>query len=99
MNERQKDAIKKLQGRLRSDRNVTATLPDRGEADGGYAFTEVEGVTVVIGPRGGYIVPAVRTYHMDALDAAVEAHVLWDEQKERDDADTLTARNWDRGAP
>jgi len=72
MNDKQKTAKEVLQNDLRKRRGITTPLPDRGESKEGYSFTEVERVTVCIGPRGGYILPAVRSYGK-ALDAAVYA--------------------------
>lgn len=72
MNPRQQAARDVLQNELRKQRNITEPLPDLGVSDEGYAFTEVDRVTVCIGPRGGYILPAVRSYR-PALQAAVDA--------------------------
>jgi len=72
MNDKQKAANEILQDQLRTRRGITKPLPERGESKEGYFFTEVERVTVCIGPRGGYILPGVRSYGK-ALDAAVYA--------------------------
>jgi hypothetical protein len=73
MNEKQKAAKEVLQNELRKRRGITKPLPERDESREGYSFTEVERVTVCIGLRGGYILPAVRSYRGKALDAAVFA--------------------------
>ena len=72
MNDRQKAAKDVLQNELRKRRGIAKPLPERDESKEGYALTEVEGVTVCIRPRGGYILPAVRSYGK-ALGAAVYA--------------------------
>jgi hypothetical protein len=63
-------------------------LPRMGES-GGYVFTAVNGVTVLItqksyNARGGYKLPAVRTYGEiiapTNLDAAIQARRLFDKQ-------------------
>jgi hypothetical protein len=76
MNSGQEHAKARLQEQLRKRRKCHEPLPDRGESRG-YFFTEVEQVTVIIGPDGGYILPSVRTYAAEkgetALDAAVYA--------------------------
>jgi hypothetical protein len=84
-------ALNVLQERLIADRNISVKLPNMGENDG-YLFTEVQGVTVLIGRNGGYKVPALRRYDNPSLEAAVNARVLWEKQKRRDDADSVKAR-------
>jgi hypothetical protein len=74
MNPKQQAAKAVLQNELRKQRNITKPLPNMGVSKEGYAFTEVERVTVVFGPRGGTIVPSARSYG-DALEAAVYADV------------------------
>lgn len=82
----QKQKLDQLEDELGISRG---TLPIRGESKEGYVFTEVQGVTVVItkksyNPRGGYKVPAVRTYKETVtptnLDAAVRAKEIFDKQ-------------------
>ncbi len=72
MNDKQKAAKEVLQNELQTRRGIIKPLPDMGESKEGYSFTEVEGLTVCFGPRGRYILPAVRSYGK-ALDAAVYA--------------------------
>jgi len=79
MNSSQEHAKATLQAQLRKRRNITKLLPDRGESRG-YFFTEVEGVTVIIGPRGGYILPAVRTYAAKPGETALDAGVYADDE-------------------
>ena len=62
MNNKQLDALKRLEDQLRERRDLASRLPNRGESKEQYLFTEVQGVTVIIGPRGGYQLPAVRRY-------------------------------------
>jgi hypothetical protein len=71
---------------------VTNQLPRKGTSTDGYAFTEVEGVTVVLiaretsKPWGGYKVPSVVKYDEEgkrprtSLDAAVWADVNFKQQ-------------------
>jgi hypothetical protein len=102
MNSTQREKIARLQNELRTRRGVTTALPIVAEKDD-YVFTEVEGVTVLVGasggrgPRGGYKLPSVRTYRQKGLDAAVNARDLWERQKERDDADPAIAASWITG--
>lgn len=95
MNVAQQQALAWLESHLFLDRNISAQLPIRGEAYG-YVFTEVAGVTVLVGPRGNFKVPAVRTYQ-DDVEAAMNASKLWRKQKERDDADPTRARLYKTG--
>ena len=85
MTPQQKGKLDQLEDELRVPRG---TLPIRGEKDG-YVFTEVQGVTVLItrksyNSRGGYKVPAVRTYPETvtptSLDAVVRARELFERQ-------------------
>jgi len=76
MNNKQQNAKAKLQDELKSKRGITKPLPNLGENDKGYFFTEVAGVTVLLGPRGGYLVPSLPSYP-DPLDAAVNADNKW----------------------
>ena len=79
MNTSQERAKQVLQEELKKRRGITKALPDRGESDEGYFFTEVEGVTVIIGVRGRYALPSVRTYPKP-LYAAVRADEVWKAQ-------------------
>jgi hypothetical protein len=79
MNNSQVRAKQVLQDELKKRRGITKPLPDRGESVEGYFFTEVEQVTVIIGVRGRYALPAVRTY-ANPLYAAVEANRTWKRQ-------------------
>jgi hypothetical protein len=56
----------------------------------GEIFTEVQGVTVRIGPNGGIELPSIRHYP-DPLEAAVDAGGLFRRQRERDDANPARA--------
>jgi hypothetical protein len=75
MNPRQQAAMTALQNALLNQLNITTPLPNLGTNVQGYVFTEVQGVTVCIGPDGGYILPAVRSYPPNSLQAAVDARV------------------------
>jgi hypothetical protein len=79
MNSSQERAKQVLQDELKQRRGITKPLPDRGESEEGYFFTEVEGVTVIIGVRGRYALPSVRTYPKP-LYAAVRADEVWKKQ-------------------
>ena len=81
MNSAQKKAIEKLRTELLSRRKTAESPPIESD---GFVFTEVEGVTVLIGDRGGYRIPAVRTYRQSPLEAAAIAKELFDAQWERD---------------
>jgi hypothetical protein len=61
MNGKQKDAIDVLRAELLSRGKIAEKLPNKVESDG-FAFMEVDGVTVIVGKDGGYHVPAIRTY-------------------------------------
>jgi hypothetical protein len=76
MNNKQQNGKAKLQDELKNKRGITQPLPDLGENDKGYFFTEVGGVTVLLGPRGGYLVPSLPSYP-EPLDAAVNADNKW----------------------
>jgi hypothetical protein len=104
MNTHQQQKLEQLRREL-VVRGAMEQLPIRGES-GGYVFTEVDGVTVLIAnrssnPRGGYKVPSVRKYtevrQPTNLDAAVEAGRHFKSQQKKDDADTITARSWGTG--
>ena len=95
MNAAQQEATARLQSAPLRARNLKEALPIRGEAYG-YIFTEVAGVTVLIGRRGDFKVPAVRTYP-DDVEAAVNAPELWRKQKERDDTNPTRARLYKTG--
>jgi hypothetical protein len=85
MNLKQREALEVLQSRLQSERNLNHPLPDAIENES-HLFTEVDGVTVVIGLGGGYQIPAVRSYPETktpgekAIDAAVSARFWFDKQ-------------------
>jgi hypothetical protein len=79
MNDSQELARATLQEQLKKRRNITKPLPGRGESRG-YFFTEVEGVTVIIGPRGGFILPAVRTYAAKPGETPLDAAVYADDE-------------------
>ena len=70
-----------LQIALLSQRNITTPLPNLGTSAQGYVFTEVQSITVCIGPDGGYILPAVRSYPPNSLQAAVDAAVEFQKNK------------------
>jgi hypothetical protein len=89
MNISQIAARDRLQGKLGSEFRVVADAA-------GYVFTKVESITVLIGPRGGYILPAVRTYS-EGFETAVNASKFWEKQKRRDDADLEKAREYETG--
>jgi hypothetical protein len=72
MNITQLTAMTALQDALLDQRNVKTPLSNQGTSREGYEFTEVQGVTVCIGPGGGYLLPAVRSYQ-NSLQAAVDA--------------------------
>jgi len=81
----QKLKLAQLEDELGNDRGE---LPKLGKCNG-YLFTAVDGVTVLItlksfNPRGGYKIPALRTYDETRfptnLDAAVRARELFDAQ-------------------
>jgi hypothetical protein len=76
MNNSQERAKQVLQEELKKRRGITKPLPDRCESEEGWFFTEVEGVTVIIGVRGGFKLPAVRSYPK-ALPAAIEVDEVW----------------------
>ncbi len=81
MNPRQQAAVTALQNALLSQRGINTPLPNRGTSAQGYVFTEVQGVTLCIGPGGGYILPAVRSYPPNSLQAAVDAAVEFQKNK------------------
>ena len=89
MTDRQQAGIARLEDTLRTKRGITGPLPNRGNNASGFLFTEVKGITVTIGPMGGYGVPAVRTYPgtgkagETALDAAVYADEFWANQQKQ----------------
>lgn len=93
MTPKQKEKLDQLEDELGVTRG---TLPDRGISREGYAFTEVQGITVLIArkssnPRGGYMIPAVRTYtertSPSNLDAAVRAKELFEKQTPDSESD------------
>jgi hypothetical protein len=93
MNNRQKCEKERLESELRARRGITKSLPDKGESREHCFFTEVEGVTVIIGQRGGIQLPAVRTYHKNPIDAAVYA----DDEFRKQDTHASTASHYDSG--
>jgi hypothetical protein len=92
MNHRQKIEKEKIEGELRARRGITTPLPDKGESKEGFWFTEVGGVTVIIGRMGGIKLPAVRSYP-DPLHAAVYA----DDEFKKQDTHPSTASHYDSG--
>jgi hypothetical protein len=91
VNTKQQEARELLQLELRARRGIVNPLPDKGESEGGkYFFTDVQGVTVIIGLGGGYQIPAVRSYPETgkpgetALDAAVCADEHFKKQEKSD---------------
>lgn len=89
MTDKQREAIRLLQDKLRQERNIKTMLPVSEHND--CVFTEVEGVTVTIGRDGGFEIPAVRTYREHPLDAAAIADILFRKQRERYDDDPARA--------
>ena len=96
MTPEQMKKLKQLEVELRKVFAGQWKLPIRGERDG-YVFTEVEGVTVLItrksyNPRGGYKLPAIRTYSEKvaptSLDAAVRAKEFFERQSKARDCVT-----------
>lgn len=82
----QREILDTLEDALEEERG---TLPILDRSIEGYIFTKVDGVTVVIATRrrnsrGGYKVPAIRTYkekyQPTNLDAAVNARKFFEEQ-------------------
>jgi hypothetical protein len=84
MNKRQMEAKRELQDKVKQELPVVVESND-------HVFTRVQGVTVTIGLKGAYGLPAVRTYS-EGLETAVNARPLWNRQKQRDDADPSRAR-------
>jgi hypothetical protein len=88
MNVRQERAIERLQRGLEARFKTSKELPKDVESDG-HVITVVEGVSVTIGPGGGFNIPAVRTYangsdkYADTFEAVVNADKCWKKQKER----------------
>src|ERR1700722_13933891 len=100
MKSEQQARLAQLQQELLSRRGIRVCLPDLGQSDG-YGFTEVQGVTIVItrvirNARGGYKVPALRSYpevgDPTNLDAAIQADVLFTRQRTKDASDLDRAR-------
>jgi hypothetical protein len=83
MTPKQETIIALLQDKLRRERNIRQTLPEK--ENNGIVFVEVQGVTVAIGKNGGIDIPSVRTYCNPPLDAAARADILFREQHERDE--------------
>lgn len=94
MSRQQEASIARLQDALRIKRGITMPLRNCGSNASGFLFTEVNGVTVTIGPRGGYGVPAIRRYPETgkpgetALDAAVYADEFWEKQQKQGNFET-----------
>jgi hypothetical protein len=91
MNDSQEAAIRRLQEALMSQRNVKIASPLQFENSDGLVFTEVEGVTVIIGLQGGYKIPAIRTYPT-GIESVVNARSLWQQQMEWDIDNPLEAQ-------
>lgn len=88
----QSDALNRLIERLRYAPPIEADTNDG-------LFLRVRGVidvTVIIGTRGAYKVPALRHYDPE-LETAVNAPKLFGEQKRADDADPVMARQHTSG--
>jgi len=103
MNNSQQRAKQVLQEELKKRRGITKPLPARGESEEGYFFTEVEGVTVIIGVRGRFALPAVRTYPKP-LYAAIYADEEWKRQSADPNCVTghfgpLVSTDWYCGSP
>jgi hypothetical protein len=83
MTDKQRDRLSWLQSELRKKRRLLYPLIiHEYKSD---VFTEVDGVTIRIGPAGGIDLPTVRSY-LDARHAAVNARKYFDDQRERDEA-------------
>lgn len=91
MNDMQRIAISRVQDALMSQRNVQVVLPIQFENSDGLVFTEVDGVTVIIGIQGGYKIPAIRTYPT-GIESVVNARSLWEQQREWDISNPVEAR-------
>jgi hypothetical protein len=100
MTSEQQTRLAQLQQELLARRGIADCLPNLGESDG-YVFTEVQGVIIVItrvirNERGGYKVPALRSYpevgDPTNSDAAIQADVLFARQRTRDASDLDRAR-------
>ena|SRR3974390_45453 len=105
MTSAQRVKLTQLGSELAAKRGLIERITAKGEKDG-YVFTEVQGVTVIItkvsrNPRGGYKIPAVRTYDEvffpTNLDAAVRADELFSAQASRDRLDIAAAKNLKTG--
>jgi hypothetical protein len=91
--DRQKDTMQRLRDELWKKSRLEPEPPIEHHGD---VFTEVHGVTVKIGPRGGIELPSIRRY-TDTLDAAVDAGGLFRRQRERDDANPTRAATFTTG--
>ena len=80
MNNAQRVAIGRVQDALMSQRNVRVVLRIQSENTDGLVFTEVDGVTVIIGVQGGYKIPAIRSYPT-GVDSVVNVRSLWQQQR------------------
>jgi hypothetical protein len=81
-----------LEKGLAAEKGAKVALPIRHEGSDGLIFTEVDGVTVIIGVQGGYKIPAVRSYPT-GVQSAIHARSLWDTQYRWDLDNQLDARN------
>jgi hypothetical protein len=88
MTVRQEDEIQKLNQRTKQ------TLPI--SEYNGDVLTEIDGVTVKIGPSGGIEVPSLRSY-LDPFEAAVDAGGRFRRQQERDDRNPERAATFTTG--
>ena len=77
MNSSQKSAMQELESALGH------RIPVFQDSARGLVFTEVNGVTVIIGAQGSYKIPAVRTYPT-GIESAINARSLWNTQKQWD---------------
>ena len=86
MNEKQQDTFQRLQDGLsrRGSIQRLSVLEIKDE----FLFTEVDGVTVLIGPKGGFKIPAVRSYPETggpgehAIDAALDPNFFFKKQSQ-----------------
>jgi hypothetical protein len=85
--DRQKRAIGILQEELGKRRGIAKPLLEKGKSEEGYLFTEVEGVTVIVGRMGGYQLPAVRSYARKKGETPLDAAVYADDEFKKQIAD------------
>lgn len=88
MTDKQESTVRQLRRRIKQE----LTMREYGRD----VFTEVQGVTVKIGPGGGIDLPAIRHY-TDALEAAIDAGGIFRRQRERDDANPTRAERFKTG--